>query len=319
MKLHATPENPVPEGAEIAAVVASDGLALRAARWTPPGDAKGTVVVANGRGEFIEKYFEVIGELRARGFRVVAFDWRGQGGSARELPNPRKGHVDDFSLYLRDLDALREQVLEPHCPKPWFGFGHSMGGAILLMQAHERRCPFERLVLVAPMVDLAGLKFPRAVRWLAATLDTAGFGGSYVPGSGDTAYLTRPFEGNALTSDPRRYAIAGQAAVAAPQIAIGGPTVGWLDAAFRLMRAFEDGDYAAAIRVPALIVAAGNDTVVSTPAIERFARQMKAGHALTIAHARHEVLVERDIFRDQFWAAFDAFVPGTRAELEAAG
>lgn len=313
MNLNGTPENPIPEGAEVAALTASDGLTLRAARWTLPGAANGTVVVANGRGEFIEKYFEVISELLARGLHVVAFDWRGQGGSARELPNPRKGHVDDFALYLRDLDALREQVLVPHCPKPWFGLGHSMGGAILLMQAHDGRSPFARLVLSAPMIDLAGLKFPRAVRWLAAALDTAGFGGSYIPGSGDTAYLTRPFEGNALTSDPVRYAIAGQAAVAAPRIAIGGPTVGWLNAAFRQMRAFEDGDYAAAIRVPALIVAAGNDTVVATPAIERFARQMKAGHALTIAHARHEILVERDIFRDQFWAAFDAFVPGTRA------
>ena len=313
MHLNGTPENPIPEGAEVAALTASDGLTLRAARWTSPGAANGTVVVANGRGEFIEKYFEVISELLARGLHVVAFDWRGQGGSARELPNPRKGHVDDFSLYLRDLDAVREQVLVPHCPKPWFGLGHSMGGAILLMQARDGRSPFARLVLSAPMIDLAGLKFARAVRWLAAALDAAGFGGSYIPGSGDTAYLTRPFEGNALTSDPVRYAVAGQAAVTAPRIAIGGPTVGWLDAAFRLMRAFEDGDYAAAIRVPALIVAAGNDTVVSTPAIERFARQMKAGHALTIAHARHEILVERDIFRDQFWAAFDAFVPGTRA------
>jgi lysophospholipase len=30
-----------------------------------------------------------------------------------------------------------------------------------------------------------------------------------------------------------------------------------------------------------------------------------------IAGSRHEVMLERDIYRSQFWAAFDAFVPGS--------
>ena len=35
----------------------------------------------------IEKYFEVVGELRRRGFAVAVLDWRGQGGSSRLLRN----------------------------------------------------------------------------------------------------------------------------------------------------------------------------------------------------------------------------------------
>ena len=31
---------------------------------------------------------------------------RGQGGSAHQLRNERKGHVEDFEDYLLDLDAL---------------------------------------------------------------------------------------------------------------------------------------------------------------------------------------------------------------------
>ena len=30
-----------------------------------------------------------------------------------------------------------------------------------------------------------------------------------------------------------------------------------------------------------------------------------------IVGAQHEILMEQDRFRSQFWAAFDAFVPGT--------
>ena len=32
---------------------------------------------------------------------------------------------------------------------------------------------------------------------------------------------------------------------------------------------------------------------------------------VTIDGARHEILQEADIYREQFWAAFDAFVPGS--------
>ncbi len=69
--------------------------------------------------------------------------------------------------------------------------------------------------------------------------------------------------------------------------------------------------YPAKLRQPILMVAAGRDEVVSTPAIEAFASQLLAGSHLIIAGAKHEILQEHDHYRQQFWAAFDAFVPGT--------
>jgi lysophospholipase len=69
--------------------------------------------------------------------------------------------------------------------------------------------------------------------------------------------------------------------------------------------------YASRIRQPILIVAAGRDKIVSTPAIEEFSGHLRAGTHLIIAGALHEVMMEQDQFRQQFWAAFDAFVPGT--------
>ena len=48
----------------------------------PDVPAAGVCVLLNGQTEFIEKYFEVIDELRGRGFAVATMDWRGQGGSA---------------------------------------------------------------------------------------------------------------------------------------------------------------------------------------------------------------------------------------------
>jgi lysophospholipase len=59
------------------------------------------------------------------------------------------------------------------------------------------------------------------------------------------------------------------------------------------------------------MLAAGADTIVSTPAIEEFAYHMRAGSQIVIAGSKHEILQEQDRYREQFWAAFDAFVPGT--------
>ena len=60
-----------------------------------------------------------------------------------------------------------------------------------------------------------------------------------------------------------------------------------------------------------LIVAAGRDKITSTPAIETFSARLRAGSHLIIAGAQHEIMMEQDGYRQQFWAAFDAFVPGT--------
>ena len=77
------------------------------------------------------------------------------------------------------------------------------------------------------------------------------------------------------------------------------------------MKRFADPRYAIKIRLPTLIVAAGADPVCATPATERFAARLKAGTLIVIPGARHEILMERDAIREQFWAAFDAFIPGT--------
>ena len=314
MHLVETPENPIPPGATVEEIRAVDGIGLRAARWVPEAPARGTVAVFGGRTEFIEKYFETISELIERGFAVVALDWRGQGGSQRQLKNPRKGHIDDFSLYERDLNALVRQTLDPHCPKPWFGLSHSMGGAIMLRIAEAGRCPFDRLVLSSPMIAVSGLRPPKLIRGLVESLDALGLGGAFAPGGGNAIGALAPFAGNVLTSDPLRYARTASVVKADPSIALGGLTVGWLHAAFRQMRRFEDPDFPRATTVPTLVLASGADRVTDTRATERFSERLRAGRLIVIDGAEHELLMERDVFRNQFWAAFDAFIPGVESE-----
>src|SRR4030095_10691381 len=95
-----------------------------------------------------------------------------------------------------------------------------------------------------------------------------------------------------------------------PTLGIASPTVAWLDAAFAAMAEFRSSEFAGRIRQPVLMLAAGDDTIVSTPAIAAFAGHLPAGSHRVIAGAKHEMLQEDDRYRAQLLAAFDAFMPG---------
>ncbi len=311
MTLVSIPANPVPDDVVSGTITTPDGAELRFARWAPPANRKGTVCVFTGRAEQIEKYFETVRDLRDRGFAVAMIDWRGQGHSSRRLRDPRKGYVRDFSDYEVDVETFVQQVVLPDCPPPHFALAHSMGGTVMLRVAHAGKRWFDRMVLSAPMIDLPGRRTSFLPSALLRVMRFAGQGGRYIPGGSDQLLSSSSFINNPLTSDPVRYARNTAILEEDPTLGIGAPTVAWADTAFAAMRGFRAADYPSRIRQPILMLAASSDVVVSTSAIEEFAYHLRAGSHLVIAGARHEILQEQDRYRAQFWAAFDAFVPGT--------
>ena len=157
MDLVATPKNPIPLGVSIGFLKGKGGVPLRYARWRSAlKERHGTVCIFPGRSEFIEKYFEVVGELRRRGFAVAVLDWRGQGGSGRLMRNSLKGHVKSFADYEDDVARFMNEVALPDCPPPYYALAHSMGATVLLKAATMRGCWFSRMVLTAPMIEIVG-------------------------------------------------------------------------------------------------------------------------------------------------------------------
>lgn len=312
MKLVSLAKNPVPSGAVVGTLHAIDGVKLRIARWEATrGPRRGTVCLFGGRAEFIEKYFEVIADLRRRGFAVATMDWRGQGGSQRLLKNPRKGHVLDFAEYDRDLMRFMTEVVLPDCPPPFIALAHSMGGNILLRNAVLPGSWFARMVLIAPMIEISDAKVgynQSLVRFYSEAASLAGFATSYVQGGSDDADDKIPFENNPLTSDRERWSRNKAVLEIAPQLGLGSPTIGWLRAAFRSCGRLSDPNYPLSVQVPLLLFGAGKDQVVSTRAVESFGVKLKVGTQILMPGARHEILQETDRVRQRFWAAFDEYL-----------
>ncbi|HEY0566672.1 MAG TPA: alpha/beta hydrolase [Xanthobacteraceae bacterium] len=313
MQLVSIPENPAPEDVVTGMLKTPDGFDLRFARFAPPAGRKGTVCLLQGRADFIEKYFETINDLRSRGFAVATFDWRGQGLSRRSVRDSSKGHVRRFAEYDTDLEAFMREIVLPDCPPPFFALGHAMGATVLIRAASQGRRWFDRTVLAAPMVGLERRRLMRLRNPLVQLMGYAGMRTAAIPNVESRPVALQPFDGNPLTSDPDRHARTAAVVRAEPRLGVGAPTVGWARAALRAIGEFSEPGYGARIRHPMMLVAAGHDQIVSTAAIEAFASNLRTGSHLMVPGARHELLMERNRFRAQFWAAFDAFVPGTAA------
>jgi lysophospholipase len=225
MQLYATVQNREPAGSQCHEVLTADGIRLRAITITPEKANKGTVVILNGRSEFVERYFETFNDLTKRGYAVASFDWRGQGGSQRLCKNPMRGYVNTFADYDKDLNAIMKMLEQNQSPKPYYALAHSMGGQLLLRALRDHKY-FTRAVMTGPLL---GFHYGRWPRWvvpiLTFTAKYSGFGWLYIPGSKTTPIIQKSqFTGNVLMTDKTRWDRDIAILEAHPQLAIGGPT-----------------------------------------------------------------------------------------------
>jgi lysophospholipase len=283
----------------------ASGARLRWAAWTAAAPSRGSVVLLGGRGEFIEKYAtEVVGELLGRGFSVFALDWRGQGLSDRALADRGKGHIDDFDTYVADLALFLERVVVPAAPRPVLALGHSMGAHVTLrLLAEHGPAPLAGAVLVAPMTALRREAMLRSV--LMVMPEIAVLEERYLFGTGPFVALAREFNANFVTHDQRRYRFTEQWFAADPRLTLGGPTVGWARQAARSMTAAAAVGYLERIDLPLVLVSAGDDPLVDSRSHDGVAARLAHCRHVTVAGALHEVMMETDPLRAEFWQAFD--------------
>jgi lysophospholipase len=297
------PGNDIPEGAEEHWLEGRGGVRVRV--MTAPATrepVRGSVIIAPGRTEFIEKYFEVVRELQGRGFAVFCIDWRGQGLSGREVENPQKGHLQSFDDPVNDLStALR--LLAPKLPRPHIGLAHSMGGAILLRALQTRRVDLEAAAFTAPMWGLPSLG--DLAKSYSRFMASIGAGGQFAP-SVDKKWKRENFKRNPVTNDKDRHARCQGLIQEEPRLALAGPTLSWVAAAADTMDAFVQPGAFAHLRIPILVATAGNELLVDNTRHETVTELLPNATHMTIAAAKHEILMERDEVRHEFWNAFDA-------------
>ena len=289
-------------------LVDGTGGRLRVAYAKPDGRGRATILTLAGRGELIEKYRPVAHEITHWGYGFFMLDWRGQGGSARLLPDPRKGHVADFRHYLADLATALTFLDTLDLPRRHLLLAHSMGGHIGLRALGEQRLAVAAAAFVAPMVDinLKGLP-PWFARSTARAAVLTGQGARYAPGQRKAQARLIGFENNLLTTDPERFRQWRELLVRHPEYAIGGVTFGWLDAALRSIASVRRQAFLARIDVPCLVITAGNERIVDNHAAEQAAAWLPRGEHWRIEGALHDLFLAAEPERQQLMARLRAF------------
>lgn len=275
----------------------ADTARIRAA-WWKAGD-KGTVLLLPGRTECVEKYGRAAGDLVARGYSVITIDWRGQGLADRALPDRREGHVGDFSEYQQDIDALLAEADRAGLPQPYFMIAHSMGGCIGL-RALVRGLPVKAAVFSAPMWGIAMAAWLRPLASVVSALAAPlGLVNRYAPStSAETYLLQAPFQDNVLTTDRAMWDYMRRQVEEVPDLALGGPSIGWLKAALHECAALA---VLPAPRVPAICALGTAEKVVDVPPVHLRMAGWPDGQLDLYPGAEHEIMMEGPAVRQRFF------------------
>ncbi len=279
-----------PEGGKAFWIKTVDGTRIRIGVW--PSGPKGTVLMFPGRTEYIEKYGRVAKDLSARGYGMVAVDWRGQGLSDRPKHRRDMGHVISFDEYREDVEAVRAAFRSLELRKPCFVLGHSMGGAIGLRALYDG-LPASAVVFTAPMWGIRMSRFLRSISGIVLGLSKPlGFDKSFAPTTGPAAPMV--FDDNPLTSDRDMFEYMENQVAQHPELALGGPSLTWVDAALDETKWLLDAE---PLDVPVLTILGGQERIVEASAIHDRMATWPRGVLKLVEEARHEVLMERDDLR----------------------
>jgi lysophospholipase len=281
----------------------ADGVRIRMGHW--PGSAAvgsaGTVFLFPGRTEYVEKYGRLAGDLAAQGYGMLAIDWRGQGLADRLLADRMVGHVNRFADYQRDVDAVVAAAQAMDLPKPWFLMTHSMGGCIGL-RSLLKGMPVKAAAFSAPMWGIGIKPHLRPGAWVVSTLaPLVGKAGAYSPGTGPTTYVVdAPYEDNTLTTDRDMWDYMGRQVRGCPELALGGPSMRWLNESLKEMRKLRQGPLPT---TPTLVGLGLQERIVDPMAVRAVMARWSAAEFLLIDGAEHEIIMETPAIRARFLAA----------------
>ena len=280
-----------------------DGVRIRFAIW--PRGSKGTVLLLPGRTEYVEKYGEAASRIAGRGFAFATLDWRGQGLSDRPCKDRALCHVGEFAEFQHDVAAARRAISVLGAPEPVYLLAHSMGGCIGLRSLHEG-LDVGAAVFSGPMWRIYLGPFARRIALgVTGTAKLAGLGRRYLFGTNSRNYLHVANPGkNALTSDQDMFLMLKSQIEIRPELATGGPSYSWLNAALRECNALlaeQPPNY------PVLTLMGTRERVVDPKAVRIILSRWSRGHLEFVPEARHEIMMENSEIRKYFYGRVSDF------------
>lgn len=264
--------------------------------------SKGSLVISPGRTESSLKYVETAYDFIQAGYSpVYVINHRGQGFSERSLPDPHKGHVNDYRDYAKDFAQFMDFVMldknvDAH---RLFAVAHSLGAAVITDYSMNYRSPFQAVAMSAPLYKIPNDTEENLLRdtFLACYIKFAC--NEYIPGGGPFRWENRKFENNDVTHSSVRFNYRDHLWRKWPSLQLGSPTIRWVRETVQANIKRRDINRLRPIRSPFLILQAEQEMVVDNsghaPVCQRMGNNCRIEKVIG---SRHEMLMESDAIRD---------------------
>ena len=246
-----------------------DGVKMRYGQTGNAASASATIVMIPGYTATMDMYGEQVGAMASRGYHVIGFDLRGQGGSERPRPSqPEKLLIDDFKTYSNDVGSFLDGLNLPK-NRPIILMGMSFGGHVAFRVAGDRPELVDGLLLLAPALKpkAGNMSFEQAA-WLLRIGDSLGKGKRYLPGH----ETWKPYnEKNLLqvgiehcASSPKRLPMRDAIFTVRPKQRVGGVTFNWGREFYKSSNFVRQPGYPESIKIPVTMIHAELDNFVET-------------------------------------------------------
>ena len=280
-------------------LTAQDGVRIRIGVWN--SGTKGTVLIFPGRTEYIEKYGKAAKMFALQGYSSLAVDWRGQGLADRLQADRNIGHVVNFIDYQYDVQAVLLEANKMGLPKPYYLVAHSMGACIALRSLMQNM-PVQAVTISAPMWGI--LFHPPTLRPIAWAISTMlhPFTASNMrsPSTAIKPYVaTEQFTGNNLTHDEAMYDMMAKHLREVPDLALGGPSLRWLNEALREMRYLNAQP---SPNFPVLCFLGSKEDIVDPRRVQSRVDRWPGARLEIMQDANHEIMMELPKVRYNFYS-----------------
>lgn len=277
----------------------------------PARNPRGWLAISHGFTEGSMKYTELIWYFVNEGWSVAICDHRGHGKSFRQVEPLWLTHVDRFQDYVEDFAGFLTHVVEPRrAGLPLAVLGHSMGGAVAahLAERHPELNIF-RLVLCSPMIaPSTGERSRRVVEALSRALCLARQGRK-------CNFAQRPYDGADNFGQPwccatssARYHWYWDYVRTHEHYQNSAATYAWLREAIAQTRILFRRRNVERLRIPVLLLQAGQDTMVDNALQDRLVERLPSARRVVFPEARHEIFQCTDAEVERFMDVILAFL-----------
>lgn len=294
--------------------------------------AKQALVISHGTGESSIRYSEVAYDLikNKLPYSIFILNHRGHGYSQRlvgdykewdpkwnvfnvmqdDILEYRKIYVNEFDDYVKDFSQFVKLVKEKHGYERVSALGHSLGGGVVSRYAELNPNELEKIVLSAPLHSVIGLLgadnndyLSKAIISLGDIFSHKGYSlGAKTFNHFVTTYDSEENDLNYYTTSQSRFFMKKYIGQEFPDTSLGGLTWGFADALYEGVKDIRRD--AGNIKKPTLIFQAQYDAYVHPSGQNTVCDAINANNPNLckikfIKDSKHEVLLERDIVRNE--------------------